>query len=320
MSASGSSALPPPAYVILDSGRPAEEAVPVPLRLVIGREPTSADPAQQLRLQDPSVSRHHAEIRLDLGRGAAVIVDTSTNGTWLNGVRIERAVPIPLEDGDVVGIGSSQLLFRSNMPRPAAGETEAQDHRETVLRLAATTMALVVGDVVGYSTIAQVTPGVVLVQAMDRLFGALRIKLRARRGTLADMPGDAFFAFWDLGARAGVTEDAVAFALEAATTVVQLAPTLGLQAPDGTPVAMGWATVVGEVAVSPLGASILGDATNLAFRLSGVAGREGRPTVLATAAVRDLLAPAGTFVFGSPFEVTVKGRVGAEVVCGVTAP
>lgn len=54
----------------------------------------------------------------------------------------------------------------------------------------------------------------------------------------------------------------------------------------------------------------LGDATNLAFRVSGLAGRDGRSDVLATTAVRD--AVQDRFRFGSPEDVTVKGRTASE--------
>ncbi len=112
--------------------------------------------------------------------------------------------------------------------------------------------------------------------------------------------------------------DALDFALDGAAAVEQLAPGLSLRAPDGSVITMGWAVVVGEVAISPLGASVLGDATNLAFRLSGLAGREGRPTVLVTGPARHAVAEQQGYRFGAPLEVSVKGRAGTETVYGVS--
>jgi hypothetical protein len=61
-----------------------------------------------LRIDDPGVSRRHAEIRLQ--RELAEIVDLgSTNGIVIDGHRVERAA---LEDGTTVRLGSTTLVFR----------------------------------------------------------------------------------------------------------------------------------------------------------------------------------------------------------------
>ncbi len=51
---------------------------------------------------------------------------------------------------------------------------------------------------------------------------------------------------------------------------------------------------------------MLGDATNVAFRLSGLAGRVGRPDVLVTDAVHR--ATSAAFAFTPPSAIQVKGR------------
>ena len=60
-----------------------------------------------IRLADPNVSRHHAEIRQE---GATYwIVDLgSTNGLEVNGRRVKRA---KLEDADRINLGSTELTF-----------------------------------------------------------------------------------------------------------------------------------------------------------------------------------------------------------------
>lgn len=62
-----------------------------------------------IRIEDPGVSRHHAEIRI----GADVILRDlgSTNGTYVNGMLIAEQ---PLRDGNVITIGSTNLTFRSS--------------------------------------------------------------------------------------------------------------------------------------------------------------------------------------------------------------
>ncbi|GAC1439353.1 MAG: hypothetical protein NVSMB55_00530 [Mycobacteriales bacterium] len=75
----------------------------VPPSLVIGR---GAD--ADLRLADTGISRRHAE--LFVGTDAVELVDLrSTNGTSVNGRRIDRVV---LTDGDQISIGATAIVYR----------------------------------------------------------------------------------------------------------------------------------------------------------------------------------------------------------------
>jgi hypothetical protein len=61
-----------------------------------------------LRLVDPGVSRHHAELRVE--NDQVVLVDRgSTNGTFVNGQPVRRVV---LTDGTQVTLGRTTLVFR----------------------------------------------------------------------------------------------------------------------------------------------------------------------------------------------------------------
>jgi pSer/pThr/pTyr-binding forkhead associated (FHA) protein len=75
-------------------------------RLLIGRSRDC-----DIRLTDPNVSRRHSEVRKD-GAGYVVVDLDSTNGTEVNGRRAKRA---RLEDGDVIVLGSTELVFE--LPR-----------------------------------------------------------------------------------------------------------------------------------------------------------------------------------------------------------
>ena len=70
--------------------------------LLIGRSPGC-----DLVLEDPTVSRHHAELIRERDRW--VLRDMgSTNGTRVNGWRVRRAVVAP---GDVIALGAQRLRF-----------------------------------------------------------------------------------------------------------------------------------------------------------------------------------------------------------------
>jgi hypothetical protein len=68
----------------------------------IGRSATA-----DLRLDDPSVSRRHALIVAEPGRGLRVLDDRSLNGVMLNGEAVEWA---RLKDGDELAIGRFRLF------------------------------------------------------------------------------------------------------------------------------------------------------------------------------------------------------------------
>ena len=85
---------------------PSGERVTVGHRLVsIGRLPECT-----VSLNDPNVSRRHAEIRP--GSELTIVDLGSTNGTKVNGLRIdgERV----LVDGDIISLGSSHLRFEAS--------------------------------------------------------------------------------------------------------------------------------------------------------------------------------------------------------------
>ena len=78
-----------------------------PPGLVVGRG-SEAD----LRINDPGVSRRHAEFRVSGGRGLpeVTVVDLgSTNGTLVDGKRVDEAV---LREGSSVRIGNTDLVLR----------------------------------------------------------------------------------------------------------------------------------------------------------------------------------------------------------------
>src|SRR5262249_34560679 len=56
------------------------------------------------------VSREHAKLRRDPASGAFVLLDSSRNGTWLNGRRLSRGVEEKLPDRAEIGIADALKL------------------------------------------------------------------------------------------------------------------------------------------------------------------------------------------------------------------
>ena len=300
----------PPAYLVVDDGC-AEHTVAIFDQLFVGRQCTGISEHRRLVIDDPEISRTHLEIRLDSAGDQAFVIDTSSNGTLLNGVRLQRAVPLRIRPDDLIRIGDVALTFRSQ--RFTA--TPATTTQRTVARFSQATMVMVVGDIVNYSTISQLTDEHVIASSLHALWRRLGGVLQAHHGTLSHYAGDALFAVWSVDGFPNAAELAIDFALAANRNVEQIASELALRGPGGAPIRMGWGVARGVAALAAMTRStdtVLGDATNLAFRLAGLAGRDGRSPVLATKAVHDIVAQQ--FTWGASESVEVKGRVGSETV------
>ncbi len=71
-------------------------------------------------LQDAKISRSHACITFDAQGGASISDLGSTNGTYINGVRITQAALVP---GQVVMLGDCQLVYEQSAALDAGGIT-----------------------------------------------------------------------------------------------------------------------------------------------------------------------------------------------------
>jgi len=70
--------------------------------------PPADDAPHLMVVDDPGVSRRHAEIHT--GSGRVRVVDLrSTNGTFVDGERVASA---ELHDGSTITVGRSRLVFR----------------------------------------------------------------------------------------------------------------------------------------------------------------------------------------------------------------
>src|SRR5262249_1024369 len=82
-------------------------------RTTIGQSPSAERGVRLVPLADPYLSKDHAA--LEAGAGGVVVVDLgSTNGTFVNGTRVRRAV---LEDGDDLRLGGTRIRLEMAGPR-----------------------------------------------------------------------------------------------------------------------------------------------------------------------------------------------------------
>jgi adenylate cyclase len=318
MKVPGGRADEPLAYLLIVGVDGSERSVPIFDQLFVGRECAGISESRRLVIDDPEISRTHLEIRLDTAADQAFVIDTSSNGTQVNGVRLERAMSLPIKPGDKIRIGDVVLTFRSQEFTTVKRKRVAL--KSTRARIDRTAMVMVVGDIVNYSTISQVTDEAVMARSLHALWRQLGGVLRAHHGTLSYYAGDALFAVWELSTFPDAAQLAIDFALAADRLVDELGPELPLRATNGSPIQMGWGVVQGMAALAAMTRSadaVIGDATNVAFRLAGLAGRQGRAAVMATRSVRR--AAVDQFVWGKSELVDIKGRSGRETVFPVIA-
>ena len=304
------------ARLILNPGTSDSCEVAVLDLLYVGREVAGAPEHQRLVVDDPSVSRNHLEIRVR-EHGLASVVDTSTNGTRVNGIRIERAVPTTLRSGDRLTVGSVELEFQST----SALADEAFTSFQTIRSVTNADYVMVVADIVGFSTASHEMPSRVVMESLDVLLAELRQLLTRYRGTLSNYVGDAFFSVWELDSVPNAPELAIEFVVAAAQRLEEIAPSIAFRGLDGGTLRLGWGVAHGDAAVSSLTGVLLGvvgDAANLAFRLSGLAARQGRSDVLVTEAFYQ--AAVQRFPFGEPESVEVKSWHEPVEVRGLRLP
>ncbi len=100
--------------VIIHSGAEAGKIIPIDLEeMSIGRER-----GNHIVINDVEVSRKHAVLKFD-GEKYVLADNGSTNGTFVNGVRL--AAPYPLRGGEIISLGeNASLLFEAIVIDPEA--------------------------------------------------------------------------------------------------------------------------------------------------------------------------------------------------------
>lgn len=82
--------------------------------ITIGRDATS-----NIFIDDPMISRHHALLRIH-PTGKMELVDMSSNGTFVNRVKLASNVPFPLTRKDTVSFAGVRQLDWNLVPNPLA--------------------------------------------------------------------------------------------------------------------------------------------------------------------------------------------------------
>jgi adenylate cyclase len=150
-------------------------------------------PGNTVVLPNDHISRKHALIQVQ-GDGECWVVDLgSSNGTYVNGRRVSR--PLPLKNGDVIDMAGSRIEFRSesgpanNALDPGGGSTLRDIKRRNCW--------LMVADIEGSTRMAQELPPEEIPRITGGWFNACRELIEGCGGHMNQYLGDGFFCYWD---------------------------------------------------------------------------------------------------------------------------
>ncbi|HVO84198.1 MAG TPA: adenylate/guanylate cyclase domain-containing protein [Syntrophobacteria bacterium] len=290
-------------------------------RVFIGRVCQGVDEQRRIIVNSPTVSRDHAAISLT---GSQLeIRDMSSNGTWVNDIRVDSGSSKHLTDGDVIRVGKTLLHIKCPGTCPIEEQNESlASYTQLANRI--TTVTHLVADVRGFSSMSQTRSSADMYSLMKIIFERFSLIVHENNGTIKDFAGDAVFAFWDhnVAPRKEQAVLACQSALKQAHSVSQIKAELSPSDPLVSSLKLGWGITTGEVTLSHYGSraadlALVGDSVNLAFRLSGLANKDVPAEVVmcthTAALVRDALAveDLGT--------ISVRGRSGYEHVYGLRA-
>lgn len=248
-----------------------------------------------ITLQDPTVSREHAQI-IYRDNKFWLVPEASVSPTVVNGQTLQQARA--LVDNDQLVLGEQTLLFRWQ-GGPARPRT-----------LHSRTATVLFSDLRGWTPLAESMPLQDLIAQMDEYFKAMGEVITTHGGTLMTYQGDAVMAVF--GAPSSHKDDpwrAVVSAFQMQETLARL--NLQWEAAGRATLHSGIGIHTGVVMVGELGHasrleySAMGDATNLAARLEQMTREYNCPIIVSEATHQEVRDAVEAELLG---EVTVKGR------------
>jgi len=289
-------------------------------RVCIGRTCKGIDPRKRIILEHPLISRVHTEISWTAGH--LQITDTSSNGTWVNNIRMAAGSSKKLSDGDTVRVGFTQ--FRIVYPKVA--EDAIQDYTVTALTKVSSLEEVVtslMADMRGFSAYSQSHTSSDVYGMISEIYDKFGKIVEDCKGTIKDFAGDAIFAFWEHQFEDSAAPSFLACqaALQQKQNFTQILVDLAAKYADVEKLQMGWGITTGPVILSHFGSraadlAMVGDCINLASRLSGMANKDFPENILICSHTAELV--ENQFAVKDLGMLPIRGREGKEHIFALT--
>lgn len=289
-------------------------------KVFIGRSCRGIEETKRIIVDDPFISRDHAVV----SRRASHlrIADTSKNGTWINDVRVTAGSSHSLENGDIIKVGIASF-------RVFCTETTSQNEKYrlpingTVIIPTKVVVTNLVADVRGFSGFSQDHDSNQVYALMNEIISRFNPITEKFKGTIKDYAGDAVYAFWDHtgGPQNHRAVLACRAAIKQTQIFEQIRKNLASENPAVENMRMGWGITTGKVTMAHYGSravdlALVGDCTNLAFRLSGIANKDLREKIVICSQTANLI--RNTLSVIDLGDVNTRGRSGKEHVFGLS--
>ncbi len=303
-------------YLELIQAKQKTEQLEIFDKVFIGRSCTGIDETKRLVISDEFVSRYHALI--SWSGSHLKITDMSKNGTWVNNVRVLAGASHELADGDLIRIGSATIRVSC----PSSPPLHEDEEESTVISTEQVVVSNVVADIRDFSSVVETEDSSKVYALLSRIFEILSSIVEDYKGTIKDYAGDSVYAFWDH--RFIPSKEQAVLACQAAIQQARTVDTIGPKF-SGTNSAfrnlsLGWGITTGKVTISHYKSragdmAIVGDSTNLAFRLSEIANKQLPSEILMCSQTANLIRdrlPVIDIGF-----VPIRGRSGQENIFGI---
>lgn len=153
----------------------------------IGRQPENI-----ICLDSPKVSRRHALIHPQDGQNFWLVDLGSSNGTFLNGKKLQQ--PSQLSSGDIIGIGDTKCVFLRDAT--VIGEGFEGQYDRTVCEVVNQNCWLMLLDIIGFTRLSQCTDPDELSKMMGKWMLSCSGIIDCHGGTVNKYLGDGILSFW----------------------------------------------------------------------------------------------------------------------------
>jgi adenylate cyclase len=267
----------------------------------------------QFVVKDRSISRNHAIIQYT-DAGDHYLIDLgSSNGTFVNGRRVN--IPVTIKDGDTVTFGQTEFEF--HCPRTTDGtftvDTEGTlDGTVTSILHLRKLMSVMVVDMRNFTILTRQTNENLLSEVMSTWFRNAGAIIRTRGSWVDKYIGDALMALWFHNGET-VTKQEVMNILLALDDLNQMTKELSQHYPLPFELRIGAGINTGHAMIGNAGSgdqpdyTALGDTVNAAFRLESITKELNAEIAIGAATYRYLAPLLGKHRVFKEFSVELKG-------------